>query len=147
MVGTEPASPYRQGGVKIAAGTVKTASRKPPRPHPRALTRPVAAERTRKAGVVALIQRPYVAETLAALHERPHTLAELRRSTGAPRRYAVAALRALAAYRAVGRTPAAGTWDTGAGRRVRYRLTPTGETLIDELFHLDVWRAVYDPAE
>jgi DNA-binding HxlR family transcriptional regulator len=109
--------------------------------------------------VLALIRRPYVAEILAALDERPRTLAGLRRATGAPRRYAVAALRALAAHQAVSRTPATGTWDATAAhlaaaatrqrspaeRRIRYRLTPAGYALIDDLFHIEVWRAAYQP--
>ena len=93
--------------------------------------------------VLALIRRPYVAEVLAALDERPRTLAGLRTATGASRRYAVAALRALAAHRAVTRTPAAGTWDATGDRRIRYRLTPAGHVLIDELFHVEVWQAAY----
>jgi DNA-binding HxlR family transcriptional regulator len=95
---------------------------------------------------LALLRRPYVAEILAALDERPLALAGLRTATGAPRRYAVAALRALAAHRAVTRAPApGGTWDEATDHRIRYRLTPAGHALIDSLFHLDVWRAVYRP--
>jgi DNA-binding HxlR family transcriptional regulator len=117
--------------------------------HPRAGEPPVEGEQRPPAPVLELIRRPYVAEVLAALDERPHTLAGLRAATGAPRRHAVAALRALAAHQAITRTPAgtwdAGTWDAADDRRVRYRLTPAGHALIDRLFRLEVWRAVYEP--
>ncbi|TMM29769.1 MAG: hypothetical protein E6F99_29525 [Actinobacteria bacterium] len=93
--------------------------------------------------MLALIRRPYLAEVLAALDKRPRTLAGLRAATGAPHRYAVAALRALAAHRAVTRTPATGTWDATGDRRIRYRLTPAGHALIDDLFHIEVWQAAY----
>jgi DNA-binding HxlR family transcriptional regulator len=95
------------------------------------------------AAVLALIRRPYVAEVLAALDEQPRTLAGLRAATGAPRRYAVAALRALAAHHAVTRRPVGGSWDAAADRRIRYRLTPAGHLLIDDLFHVEVWQAGY----
>jgi DNA-binding HxlR family transcriptional regulator len=113
--------------------------------HPRAGEPPVEGGQRPAPPVLALIRRPYVAEILAALDERPHTLAGLRAATGAPRRHAVTALRALAAHRAITRTPAAGTWDAADDRRVRYRLTPAGHALIDRLFELEVWRAVYEP--
>jgi DNA-binding HxlR family transcriptional regulator len=96
------------------------------------------------AAVLALIRRPYVAEVLAALDEQPQTLAQLRHTTGAPRRQLVAALRALATHRAVTRTPpAGGTWDTATDRRIGYRLSPAGHSLIDALFHIEVWQAAY----
>jgi DNA-binding HxlR family transcriptional regulator len=89
-----------------------------------------------------LIRRPYVAEVLAALDEHPHTVAGLRRATGAPRGPALAALYALAAHGAVAREPQGGSWDT-IEPRTRYRLTADGRTLVGELFRLDVWRAAY----
>jgi DNA-binding HxlR family transcriptional regulator len=113
--------------------------------YPHAGEPPVEGGQRPAAPVLALIRRPYVAEILAALDERPHSLAGLRAATGASRRHAVAALRALAAHRAITRIPAAGTWDAVDDRRVRYRLTPAGHALIDRLFHLDVWRAAYEP--
>jgi DNA-binding HxlR family transcriptional regulator len=103
----------------------------------------VAARQPPAPAVLALIRRPYVAETLAALDERPRTLAGLRSATGAPRRHAVAALRALAAHDAVTRSPATGTWDALADGRGSYRLTPAGHALIDQLFRIEVWRAAY----
>jgi DNA-binding HxlR family transcriptional regulator len=84
-----------------------------------------------------------VAELLAALDERPHTLAGLRRATGASRASAVAALYALAAHHAIARDPDTDSWDSIEPERTRYRLTPAGRALIDELFHLDVWQAAY----
>jgi DNA-binding HxlR family transcriptional regulator len=94
--------------------------------------------------VLDLIRRPYVAELLAALDARPHTLAELRHSTGGPRRLLVDGLRALAAHYAITRTPDAGSWDRPAEPDATYRLTPVGHALIEDLFTLDVWRAAYD---
>lgn len=98
---------------------------------------------THDAGLVDLIRRPYVAEVLAALDDRPHTLAGLRHATGAPRRAAVAALRALAGHHAVTRLPATGSWDTTADTPVRYQLTDAGHRLIERLFDLNVWAALY----
>jgi DNA-binding HxlR family transcriptional regulator len=94
--------------------------------------------------VLDLIRRPYVAELLAALDARPHTLAELGRSTGGPRRLLVDGLRALAAHHAVTRTPHTGSWDRATDRDARYRLTPAGHALIENLFSLDAWHAAYD---
>ena len=91
-----------------------------------------------------LIRRPYVAEVLAALDDKPSTLTELSRAAGTSRRAVAAALRALAAHHAVSRTPVTGTWDR-AGRHGRYRLTPAGHALIRRLFDLDVWTTVYRP--
>jgi DNA-binding HxlR family transcriptional regulator len=94
--------------------------------------------------VGALIRRPYLAEILAALDQRPHTLASLRRTTGAPRRPAVAVLRALASHQAIIRHSGTGSWDTIGGRQVRYQLTTAGHALINQLFDVDVWRAAYE---
>ena len=94
-------------------------------------------------GVLALIGRPWVAEVLVALDQRPDTLHGLRRSTGAPRGQLVAALRALAAHRAVIRTGGTGSWDTTRRGGCRYRLSLAGRGLIDELFHLPIWQALY----
>jgi DNA-binding HxlR family transcriptional regulator len=93
--------------------------------------------------VLALIGRPWVAEVLAALDQRPDTLHGLRRATGAPRGQLVAALRALAAHHAMTRTTGAGTWDATSGGDHRYQLSPGGRALIDQLFHLPVWQALY----
>jgi DNA-binding HxlR family transcriptional regulator len=93
--------------------------------------------------VLALIGRPWVAEVLAALDQRPDTLHGLSRATGAPRGPLVAALRALAAHRAVIRTGGAGSWDTTRRGDCRYRLSLAGRALIDELFHLPIWQALY----
>jgi hypothetical protein len=92
--------------------------------------------------ILELIRHPYLAETLAALDGQPHTLASLRH-TGVPRRAAIAALRALAAHRAITREPATGTWDTSGDNVVRYQLTPAGHALVGQLWNLDVWRALY----
>jgi DNA-binding HxlR family transcriptional regulator len=94
--------------------------------------------------VLELIRRPYLAELLAALDTRPHTLAELRHTTSAPRRTLVDGLRALAAHQAVTSTPHTGTWDGNADPDATYRLTPTGHTLVEHLYDLAVWRAAYD---
>ncbi|GIH16263.1 winged helix-turn-helix transcriptional regulator [Rugosimonospora africana] len=116
-----------------------TASPRPPRPgdgeHPQ--NRPGQA-------VLDLIRRPYVAEILAALDAGPHSLTELRRATGASRRLAAAALGALAAHGTIARQRGAGSWDSLDRDPVRYRVTPAGEELIDCLFLLDAWLAVYD---
>jgi DNA-binding HxlR family transcriptional regulator len=94
--------------------------------------------------ILHLIRRPYLAELLAALDgQPPRTLAALVHATRAPRRYAVAGLRALAAHGAVARTPQSGTWDGADGDGVRYALTPAGYALIGYLFDLAVWRAAY----
>jgi DNA-binding HxlR family transcriptional regulator len=93
--------------------------------------------------VLALIGRPWVAEVLAALDQRPDTLYGLRRTTGAPRGQLVAAVRALAAHHAVTRTSGAGSWDATRGAEHRYMLTPAGRALIDQLFHLPIWQALY----
>jgi DNA-binding HxlR family transcriptional regulator len=115
-------------------------------PHPATGEPPNGPQRSPAPAVLALIRRPYVAEVLAALDDRPQTLAGLRHATAAPRRHLVAALRALAAHQALTRTPpGGGTWDGQADRRIRYRLTPAGHTLIDALFHIEVWQAVYRP--
>jgi len=103
-----------------------------------------------------LIRRPYFAEILAALDEQPHTLAGLRRVTGAPRRQAIAVLRALAGYQAITREaattatespvagkPTNGSWDTTGDRLVGYRLTGAGHSLVQRLFDLRVWAALY----
>ena len=141
--------------MKKAPPAIKTASRTGTHTDPTRLNPPVAAtnpgpgepptkpDQYPSAAVLALIRRPYVAEVLAALDERPRTLAGLRAATGAPHRYAVAALRALAAHRAVTGTPATRTWDAVGDRRIRYRLTPAGHALIDDLFHIEVWQAAY----
>ena len=102
-----------------------------------------AADRGLDPGVLALIGRPWVAEVLAALDQRPDTLHGLRRATGAPRGQLVAALRALAAHRAVIRTGGIGSWDATRGGDCRYRLSLAGRALIDELFHLPIWQALY----
>jgi DNA-binding HxlR family transcriptional regulator len=102
-----------------------------------------AADRGPDPGVLALIGRPWVAEVLAALDGRPDTLHGLRRATGAPRGQLVAALRALAAHQAITRTAGAGTWDTTRRGDHRYRLSLAGRALIDELFHLPIWQALY----
>ncbi len=94
-------------------------------------------------GVLALIGRPWVAEVLAALDPRPDTLHGLRRATGAPPGQLVAALRALATHRAIVRTGGTGTWDAARGGDCRYRLSPAGRALIDELFQLPIWHALY----
>jgi DNA-binding HxlR family transcriptional regulator len=95
-------------------------------------------------GVLALIGRPWVAEVLAALDQRPDTLHGLRRTTRAPRGQLVIALHALAAHHAVTRTAGTGSWDTTRRAEHRYLLTPAGHALIDQLFHLPMWQALYD---
>lgn len=110
---------------------------------------PGADEPARAAGpgldpmVPALIRRPWVAEVLAVLDQRTDTLHGLRRATGAPGGQLVATLRALAAHHAVTRTAGAGSWDATRGAEHRYMLTPAGRELIDELFHLPIWQALY----
>ncbi|GAA5190282.1 hypothetical protein GCM10023322_45080 [Rugosimonospora acidiphila] len=111
-------------------------------PQPESGDRPSVGYRPDQA-VIALMRRPYVAEILAALDERPHSLASLYRTVGAPRRLAVDALRALAAHQAVTRQDS-GTWDTVAKTQATYQISGTGRALIDYLFDLDVWLAVYD---
>jgi DNA-binding HxlR family transcriptional regulator len=106
-------------------------------------TRKPRASQPVDACILDLIRRPYLAEILSALAEQPHTLATLRRHTGAPRRAAVAALRALAAHHAISRTTAAGSWDTTRDRHVRYQLTAAGRALVEQLSSLDVWTALY----
>jgi DNA-binding HxlR family transcriptional regulator len=93
--------------------------------------------------VLALIGRPWVAEVLAALDQRPDTLRGLRQATGAPRGQLIAALRVLAAHHAVTRTTDTGSWDASPGGGHQYRLSPAGHALIDELFHLPIWQALY----
>jgi DNA-binding HxlR family transcriptional regulator len=94
--------------------------------------------------ILDLIRRPYLAEILTALDERPHTLASLRNETGAPRQAAAAALRALAAHHAITRQPASGSWDTSGDKHISYRLSPAGQALVQRLLHLDVWQALFD---
>jgi DNA-binding HxlR family transcriptional regulator len=96
--------------------------------------------------VLALIRRPYMAELLASLDAPPQTLTELRRRTGARRRYLVDGLRALAAHHAITRTSRAGSWDEHADPLAVYQLTPTGHALVEDLFNLEVWLAAYDPS-
>jgi hypothetical protein len=92
--------------------------------------------------ILDLIRRPYLAELLAALDGQPPlTLTALRRTARAPRRYAVAGLRALAAYGALARSAPSGSWDSTGADGVRYALTPVGYALIGYLFDLAVWRA------
>ena len=98
-------------------------------------------------GVLALIGRPWVAEVLAALDQGPDTLHGLRRTTGAPRGQLVAALRALAAHHAVIRTSGTGSWDTTRRGDHQYRLSLAGRALIDDLFHLPIWQALYHPGD
>jgi DNA-binding HxlR family transcriptional regulator len=95
--------------------------------------------------ILDLIRRPYLAEILTALDERPHTLTTLRHHTGAPRQKAIAALRALAAHHAITRhpPPATGSWDASGDRHTTYRLSPTGHALAERLLHLDVWQALF----
>ncbi|GAA5198709.1 hypothetical protein GCM10023322_72710 [Rugosimonospora acidiphila] len=93
--------------------------------------------------LLSLIREPYVSEILAVLDDQPHSLTGLRRATGSPRRLAIAALRALAAHRAVAQEPAGGSWDTIDDERVRFRLTPTGRKLIEHVFQLDSWWSTY----
>ncbi|HEY2671719.1 MAG TPA: hypothetical protein VGJ07_15275 [Rugosimonospora sp.] len=120
-----------------------TASPRQPQPGDRPLPQDQPGDQTGQA-VLALIRRPYVAEILAALDARPHSLADLRRATGASRRLAVAALGALAAHGAIAREGGSGSWDALDKERARYRVTSGGEELIDYLFLLDAWLAVYD---
>lgn len=94
--------------------------------------------------ILDLIRRPYLAEILTALDERPHTLASLRHETGATRQAAVAALRALAAHHALTRQPASGSWDTSGDKHISYRLNPAGHSLVQRLLHLDVWQALFN---
>ena len=80
---------------------------------------------------------------LAALDQRPDSLAGLHQATAAQPGQLIAALRALATHQAVTRSGGAGTWDTTGGGAPRYMLTPRGRALIDQLFHLPVWQALY----
>jgi DNA-binding HxlR family transcriptional regulator len=115
----------------------------PPAPAPDDRRYPI--RRRPDQAVLDLIRRPYVAELLAALDEQPDTLAGLLRSTRAPHRHLVAGLRALAAHHALISTPHTGSWDLTVDSGDSYQLTPTGRALIEYLFHLDVWRAAYQP--
>ena len=117
-----------------------TAAPGPPgRPH----TRTEDAQVLIDAALLDLIRRPYLAEILAALDQQPHTLATLRHTTHAPRRQAVAALRALAGHHAITRLPAAGSWDTNGDKHLQYRLTAAGHDLIGRLFDPQLWAALY----
>jgi DNA-binding HxlR family transcriptional regulator len=95
------------------------------------------------AALLDLIRRPYLAEILAALDQQPHTLASLRRATGASRHQAVAALRALAGHRSITRRPTTGSWDVAGDKHVQYRLTAAGHDLIGRLFDPQLWAALY----
>jgi hypothetical protein len=108
--------------------------------------RQAAGHRRPDPAVLDLIRRPYIAELLDALDQRPQTLTELVHRTHAPRRHAVAGLRALAAHRAITRTPQAGTWDATDDSHAIYQLTAAGHALIEYLFRLEVWLALFHPA-
>lgn len=115
--------------------------------HPAAGPPPTNAQPPRiDPAILNLIRRPYLAEILTALDERPHTLTSLRRHTGAPRPAAIAALRALAAHHAITRhpDPASGSWDTRGDRHTSYQLSLTGHALVERLLHLDVWQALFE---
>jgi DNA-binding HxlR family transcriptional regulator len=96
--------------------------------------------------ILNLIRRPYLAEILTALDERPHTLTSLRRHTRAPRPAAIAALRTLAAHHAITRHPhpPSGSWDARGDSQTSYQLSPTGHALVERLLHLDVWQALFE---
>lgn len=111
----------------------------PARPHSHSEDAPARAD----AALLDLIRRPYLAEILAALDQQPHTLATLRHTTHAPRRQAVATLRALAGHHAITRLPATGSWDTTSDKHVQYRLTAAGHDLIGRLFDPQLWAALY----
>jgi len=93
--------------------------------------------------ILDLIGRPYLAEILTAVDDGPHTIADLRHHTGAPRKATVAALRALAVHQAITRHPVTGTWDADADKHVRYQLSTAGRALIQHLWNLILWAALY----
>jgi DNA-binding HxlR family transcriptional regulator len=139
------ADPHRLAMTDARAGTPRGAT--PPTPdQTRAAPSPARAGHGSNpvdSALFDLIRRPYLAEILAALDQQPHTLASLRRATGASRRQAVAALRALAGHRGITRRPTTGSWDVAGDRHVQYRLTAAGHDLIGRLFDPQLWAALY----
>jgi len=90
----------------------------------------------------ALVGRPYLAELLDALSQRPMTARQLRVALPRSRRVIGGALRDLVVGRLVtGGT--AGSWDEGVPADTRYRITERGRLAVRMLSSFSVWELLY----
>ncbi|HET6501579.1 MAG TPA: hypothetical protein VFG87_12530 [Amycolatopsis sp.] len=88
----------------------------------------------------------HAVETLDLLAEGPLAFATVRRRLHARRRDLRAAMRTLAAHRAVCRAGRYGSWDTPDRGPAHFTLTREGIRLNEQLNRLDVWVAMYEIA-